>query len=399
MKLQISLLSITILLSFITFSQSKKEQIKQLNISLDSLNQVLESERTINAEKIERLNSTVIKLESEISNLNSSLKSLNFEYENQKELLELTNLELIVKRDSIVEIRKELKLKNDSIDLITIELSKLKPPLKISPTNSNSNQVSKSLGYKSVTIGTQTWMTENLNVSTFRNGDLILEAKTKEEWKKAGENKQAVWCYYNFDSKNEAKYGKLYNYYAVNDPRGLAPEGWHIPKNSEWYLLTDYLGGENKAGLKLKKASGWNTWSSGGSKTCINCINWNLEYRNKVPCNKCHDTRIVPAPYITNSGNGTNTNNFSALPSGSVDFNGEILKKAGDFCLWWSADINNNSSHANLRKNINAQFSHILGAQTVSDYVYYRSIQNFSESVQNDDIQAECGLSVRCIKD
>jgi len=80
-----------------------------------------------------------------------------------------------------------------------------------------------------VNIGTQTWMAKNLNVSIFANGDPIPEVKTNEEWKKAAEEKKPAWCYYENDPANGAIYGKLYNWYAVSDPRGLAPKGWHIP--------------------------------------------------------------------------------------------------------------------------------------------------------------------------
>jgi uncharacterized protein (TIGR02145 family) len=93
-----------------------------------------------------------------------------------------------------------------------------------------------------VTIGDQKWMRKNLNVSTFQNGDRILEVNTIHDWEKANENKQPAWCYYNNDRAYGEKYGKLYNWYAVNDPRGLAPEGWHIPKTSEWETLIKYLG-------------------------------------------------------------------------------------------------------------------------------------------------------------
>lgn len=77
---------------------------------------------------------------------------------------------------------------------------------------------------QTVTIGTQVWRTKNLDVATFRNGDSIPQAKTNEEWEKAAENQQPAWCYYNNDPANGAKYGKLYNWYAVNDSRGLAPD-------------------------------------------------------------------------------------------------------------------------------------------------------------------------------
>jgi len=99
---------------------------------------------------------------------------------------------------------------------------------------------------KSVKIGGQVWMTENLNVTHFRNGELILEAKSNEEWEKAGKEKRPAWCYYNNDSIYGIKHGKLYNWYAVNDKRGLAPEGWHIPTTEEYDILENNVGLESK---------------------------------------------------------------------------------------------------------------------------------------------------------
>jgi len=90
-----------------------------------------------------------------------------------------------------------------------------------------------------VAIGKQVWMTENLNVDTFRNGEAIPHVKTNEEWIKAGENKQPAWCYCDNDPANGAKYGKLYNWYAVANARGLCPAGWHVPSDDEWTQLTD----------------------------------------------------------------------------------------------------------------------------------------------------------------
>ena len=110
--------------------------------------------------------------------------------------------------------------------------------------------------FNEVKIGKQVWMAENLNVATFRNGDPIPEAKTEEEWKKAGKNRQPAWCYYENRAVQDdpiygENYGKLYNWYAVNDPRGLAPKGWHIPTDDEWTVLTNFLGEE--AGYKMYK--------------------------------------------------------------------------------------------------------------------------------------------------
>jgi len=149
--------------------------------------------------------------------------------------------------------------------------------------------------YKSVKIGPQVWAMENLNVDRFRNGDPIPQAKTDEEWERAGKNKQPAWCYYENDPKNGETYGKLYNWYAVNDPRGLAPEGWRIPTDTEWTKLSDYLGGEALACKKMKSTSGW-----------------------------------------ANNGNGTNSSGFNGLPGGYRGSNGTFLNRSS-FGDWWSA--------------------------------------------------------------
>jgi len=87
-----------------------------------------------------------------------------------------------------------------------------------------------SIAGQDVKIGNQTWSKTNLEVKTFRNGDTIPEAKTDEEWQKAAKEGKPAWCYY----KNKKKYGSiLYNWYAVNDSRQLAPEGYHIPNDDE----------------------------------------------------------------------------------------------------------------------------------------------------------------------
>lgn len=88
--------------------------------------------------------------------------------------------------------------------------------------------------YKTVQIGDQTWMTENLNVSRFRNGDLIKEAQSIEEWSYCAENKIPAWCYYQNNSEFAKKYGKLYNWYAAADSRGIAPIGWRVALIEDW---------------------------------------------------------------------------------------------------------------------------------------------------------------------
>jgi uncharacterized protein (TIGR02145 family) len=147
---------------------------------------------------------------------------------------------------------------------------------------------------KQVQIGTQIWMAQNSNVDHFRNGSLIPEARTNEEWQKAGDNHLPAWCYYNNDPAYGEKYGKLYNWYAVMDSRGLCPTGWHVPSDAEWTILENYLGSE--AGTKLKASYGW-----------------------------------------YEGGNGTNSSGFSGLPGGYRSSHLGFFNGVGFFGYWWSS--------------------------------------------------------------
>jgi len=117
--------------------------------------------------------------------------------------------------------------------------------------------------YDHYEIDSQKWMKQNLQTSFFRNGELIKQAKTEEEWLWATENKVPAWCYYNNDPANGTKYGYLYNWYAINDPRGLAPKGWVIPSQLEYQKLIDYFKapapgvsiGLKPAGYRLDKST------------------------------------------------------------------------------------------------------------------------------------------------
>jgi uncharacterized protein (TIGR02145 family) len=114
--------------------------------------------------------------------------------------------------------------------------------------------------FKTVKIGSQIWMAENLNVDRFRNGDPIPEAQTDEEWQRAGKSNQPAWCYFDNVPTNGDKYGKLYNWYAVNDIRGLAPENWHVPSKNEFETLLDKFADEKNAlhALLRDGSSGFN---------------------------------------------------------------------------------------------------------------------------------------------
>jgi uncharacterized protein (TIGR02145 family) len=170
-----------------------------------------------------------------------------------------------------------------------------KPATKPKSTSTTSKPApvdSKSVG--TVKIGAQYWALANLNVNTFRNGDSIPEAKTNNEWVEAGQAGRPAWCYYNNDPKNGAKYGKLYNWYAVNDPRGLALAGWTLATDADWAELSRYIGGQ-AAGNKIKSTSAW------------------LE-----------------------GSNGTNETGFIGLPGGYRVENG-IFKNLGSIGTWWSS--------------------------------------------------------------
>jgi uncharacterized protein (TIGR02145 family) len=144
---------------------------------------------------------------------------------------------------------------------------------------------------KTISVAGKTWMAENLSVSYFRNGDPIPEVTNDADWRKAGEQGRAAWCYYNNDSKNGEVYGRLYNWFAVTDPRGLAPEGWHVPSDDEWTALTDELGG--KAGTIMKSRN----WAA---------------------------------------GQGTDESGFNALPGGNRNHDGGF-HLLNNYAVWWSA--------------------------------------------------------------
>jgi uncharacterized protein (TIGR02145 family) len=105
-----------------------------------------------------------------------------------------------------------------------------------------------------IVIGQQRWTRENLDVVTYKNGDIIPQVQDNATW--AGLTTGA-WCYYNNDVSNASSYGKLYNWYAINDPRGLAPQGWHVPTLIELNVLA--LAFEPKKLMATGNNSGWAT--------------------------------------------------------------------------------------------------------------------------------------------
>lgn len=149
-------------------------------------------------------------------------------------------------------------------------------------------------GFRTVRINSQTWMAENLSVTHFQNGEPIPQATSPEDWIKAGEDGLPMWTYFEFDPEHGAKYGKLYNWYAVMDERGIAPPGWRVPDFYDWVILSLGLGGPDVSGAHLKSKEGWK-----------------------------------------DDGNGTNSSGFNGLPAGSISWNGDF-HFYGVSTSWWS---------------------------------------------------------------
>jgi|694.fasta_scaffold139983_3 uncharacterized protein (TIGR02145 family) len=134
--------------------------------------------------------------------------------------------------------------------------------------------------YKTIKIGERSWIAENLNSDRFRNGDLIPQAKTKEEWNAALKSGKPAWCYFENNPSYALAYGKLYNYFAVNDSRGLAPRGWHISSNAEWQELINYLEIKKLSGSALKSNYFWNNIDTVYNKIGFNGVPSGVRFRN-----------------------------------------------------------------------------------------------------------------------
>ena len=126
--------------------------------------------------------------------------------------------------------------------------------------------------YPSIIINGQEWMQKNLAVSKYRNGDPIPTGLSDAIW---GSSTSGAYAIYNNDAANNTTYGKLYNWYAVNDSRGLCPAGWHVPSDEEWTIMINYLdptqnpsvfGTQSSvAGGKMKSTTGWNSLNTGAT--------------------------------------------------------------------------------------------------------------------------------------
>ncbi len=179
--------------------------------------------------------------------------------------------------------------------------------------------------YKTVQIGTQVWMAENLKTTKYNNGTEIPLVTGGTEW---GALTTPAYCWYNNDAPtNKEIYGAFYNWYTINTGN-LCPSGWHVPSDGEWTALTDYLGGESIAGGKLKE-TGTTHWTS------------------------------------PNTG-ATNESGFTALPGGHRYWDG-TFDVIGMSCSWWSST--GNAGYGWMR-DMDYNLSSIRGGGVYKNYGY-----------------------------
>ncbi len=110
--------------------------------------------------------------------------------------------------------------------------------------------------YNLVKIGNKIWSERNLSAKFFNNGDTILFVSNAEDWQKANSQQKSAWCYFDDRPINGKNFGLMYNWYAINDPRGVAPIGWHVPSKNDWLELLHNLG-DSTAGCDLKSNVTW----------------------------------------------------------------------------------------------------------------------------------------------
>ena len=206
--------------------------------------------------------------------------------------------------------------------------------------------------YNTIQIGNQLWMAENLKVTQYRNGDAIPNVTNSQDWE---DLISGAFLNYNNDESYVSTYGRLYNWYVISDPRGIAPEGWHVPSDDEWKELELYLGmpqaeaddessrSTGKVGQKLKSVSEWyNGWNN------VDNV----------------DPEII----------GTNESGFSALPGGYAGDNGLTDDMGHDGIFWTSTEL-------------------------IGGLAWRRGLGHASAGVARYTNGNNYGFSIRCIRD
>jgi uncharacterized protein (TIGR02145 family) len=211
------------------------------------------------------------------------------------------------------------------------------PELEVKKVDKNSVTDIDGNTYKTVQIGTQVWMAENLKTAKYNDGTMIPNVTDDAQWSNLT---SGAWCYYDNNASNNSKYGKLYNWYAVskttNGNKNVCPTGWHVPTDSEWTALTDYLGGVSVAGGKMKD---------------VGTTNW-----------------------INPNTDATNVSLFTGLPGGLRNLNGYYYG-IGNAGRWWSS------------------------SESYTASAWLRALSDDIGDADRGSSDKRDGLSVRCLRD
>jgi uncharacterized protein (TIGR02145 family) len=199
--------------------------------------------------------------------------------------------------------------------------------------------------YRTVKIGNQWWMAENLQVTHYRDGDSIPNVIDSIEWASL---LTGAYCNYNNDTALVATYGRLYNWHAIGDSSNIAPAGWHVPSDSEWMQLEMYLGFNQAQADSI----GWRGTNEGGKLKEAGTAHW----------------------YSPNLG-ATNESGFAALPAGYRDYDGRNFRVLNWNSYWWTS-----SEYASI------------GA-------WYRCLGNSNSNICRYNDTKLFGFSIRCVKD
>jgi uncharacterized protein (TIGR02145 family) len=190
--------------------------------------------------------------------------------------------------------------------------------------------------YSTVQIGDQCWFAENLRTTTYLNGDSIPQNLNEGDW---SSTTSGAMAFYN----NGPAYGGLYNWFAVDDARGLCPSGWHVPTDGEWMTMEMALGMSEADA----NSTGWRGTDQGTQMKTT--YGWYYD------------------------GNGTNSSGFSGLPGGNRANDG-YFNYAGDVGLWWSSSPSGSNA-------------------------WLRYMNSYFESVTRANLNPRWGFSVRCVRD
>lgn len=205
-----------------------------------------------------------------------------------------------------------------------------------------------------IKIEDQIWTSENLAISSFQNGDEIHHAKSEDDWSQANFNKKPAYCFYENNEELAKSYGFLYNWFAVNDERGLVPKGWHIPHVLEIVKMLNHLDNANS-----------------------------LDYNNFPGDKKFFGQRNIAGGRLKSSGEefwkspnegASNEFNFSALPAGYRDQNGNFGAINKDAFFWTKSQESFNKA-------------------------YFLSVNYYDSRASILPNTYGYGLSIRCIKD